>query len=157
MSDARRWSPMTSSATSTSKHHGDVPGHRLDGDAEHELLEQTAVAHTRGLTEEVERDVGADRDVAADADEVDVHELTPRGVTLDLPDEREHGVAVDLEVDQRVGAALAREDVRQLASRDGDVDRVVAEPVDDGGHAALPAQAPGGAGSELGPRVGGER
>ena len=97
-----------------------------------------------------------DRDVAADADEVDVHELAPRGVALDLPDEREHGVAVDFEVDQRVGAALAGEDVRQLASGHGDVDRVVVEAVDDGGDAALPAEAPGRAGSELGPRVGGE-
>ena len=89
------------------EHHGDVPGHRVDGDAEDELLEQTTVAHARGLTEEVERHVGADRHVAPDADEVDVHELTPGGVALDLPDEREHGVAVDFEVDQRVGAALA--------------------------------------------------
>ena len=48
------------------------------------------------------------------------------------------------------------EDVRQLAGRDGDVDRVVVEAVDDGGHAALAAEAAGGAGSELGPRVGGE-
>ena len=90
------------------EHDRDVPRHRFDGDAEHELLEQTTVAHARGLTEEVERHVGAHRDVAADADEVDVHELAPRGVTLDLPDEGEHGVAVDLEVDQGVGAALAR-------------------------------------------------
>ena len=59
----------------------------------------------------MERDLGAHRDVAADADEVDVHELAPGRVALDLAGEREHVVAVELEGDQRVGAALAGEDV----------------------------------------------
>ena len=39
---------------------------------------------------EVDRDLGAHRDVAADADEVDVHQLAPRGVAVDLAGEREH-------------------------------------------------------------------
>ena len=69
-----------------------------------------------------------------------MHELAPGGVALDLAGEREHVVAVDVEVDQRVGAALAGEDVLQLASGHGDADRVVAEAVDDGGHLALTAQ-----------------
>ena len=83
------------------------------------------------------RDLGAHRDVAADADEVDVHQLAPRGVALDLAGEGEHALAVDVEGDQRVGAALPGEDVLQLAGRDGDRDRVGAEAVDDRGHLAL--------------------
>ena len=43
--------------------------------------------------------------------------VAPGRVALDLAGEREHVVAVDLERDQRVGAALAGEDVLQLAGR----------------------------------------
>ena len=136
--------------------HRDVARHRLDGEVEEQLLEQTAVLHAGGLADEVDRDLGAHGDVAADADEVDVHELAPGGVALDLPGEREHVVAVDLEGDQRVGAALAGEDVLQLAGRDGDRDGVGAEAVDDGGDLALTAQAAGGRRAQLGARLGGE-
>ena len=65
-------------------------------------------------------------------------------------------VAVDLEGDQRVGAALAGEDVLQLAGGHGDRDGVGAEAVDDGGDLPCTAQAAGGAGAQLGARLGGE-
>ena len=122
---------MASAETSTSSDDRDVARHRLDGEVEDELLEQAAVAHTGGLTDEVHGDLGADRDVAADADEVDVHQLTPRGVALDLPGEGEDVVAVDLERDQRVGTTLTGEDVPELAGGHRDHERVDAQAVDD--------------------------
>ena len=81
---------MASSDTSTSIDTGMFPGIASIGEVEEQLLEQAAVVHAGGLAEQVERDLGADRDVAADADEVDVHELAPGRVTLDLAGEREH-------------------------------------------------------------------
>ena len=137
---------MASSATSISTTTGMLPGMASTVSVNTSCSSKPAVLHAVGLADEVERDLGAHRDVAADADEVDVHELAPGGVALDLAGEREHVVAVDVEVDQRVGAALAGQDVLQLAGRDGDGDRVVAEAVDDGRDLALPAEAarPGG-------------
>src|SRR4029079_2258626 len=125
--------------------HRDVAGHGLHGELEQELLEPAAVPDARRLAEQVDGDLGAHRDVPTDADEVDVHQLTAGGVAVDLPGEGEHALAVDVQGDQRVGAALTGQDVLELAGRDGDRDRVGAEPVDDGRHLALPAQAARGA------------
>ena len=111
--------------------HRDVAGHGFDGEVEDQLLEQSAVAHAGGLTDEVHGDLGADGDVAADADEVDVHQLAPRGVALDLAGEGEDVVAVDLERDQRVGTALAGEDVPEVAGGHRDHQGVGVEAVDD--------------------------
>ena len=105
----------------------------------------------------MQRHFGGHRDVAADADEVDVDQLTAGGVALDLPGEGEHRVTVELEVDQRVRAALPREDAAEVARRHGDGERVVAEAVDDGGHGALSAQPAGGTGAEFRPRGCGKR
>src|SRR5262249_10092202 len=117
-----------------------------------ELFEEAAVAHAGGLAEEVERHVGADCDVAPDADEVDVDEVAPGVVALDLAGQREHGLAVELEVDQGVGAGLARQDVGELPRRDADLERLVAEAVDDGRDLALAAQPARGPGTPFGAR-----
>ena len=74
---------------------GDVLGHGLDRETEHQLLEQPAVADPFGLADEVERDFGADRDVGADPDEVEVHEVTAGGVALHLAGEGELVVAAE--------------------------------------------------------------
>ena len=92
----------------------------------------------------------------ADAHEVDVHEIAARRVPLDLAGEGELLVAVDLEADQGVGAALTGEEVRQLPGGDGDRDRVGVEAVHDGGNLAGAAEPPGGAGAALRARFGGE-
>ena len=62
-----------------------------------ELLEHAALLHARRLTLEVERDLGAHRDVAADAHEVDVDELVAGRVALDLAGQGE-GVVVAVEL-----------------------------------------------------------
>ena len=64
MSDAWSWSPIVERRHVELDRHRDVARHRLDGDREHELLEQTAVSHAGGLADQVERDLGAHRDVA---------------------------------------------------------------------------------------------
>ena len=121
---------------------------------EEQLLEQTAVPHAGGLTDEVDRDLGAHRDVAVDADEVDVHQDPLGGVAVDLAGEGEHALAVDVEGDQGVGTRLAGEDVLQLAGGHGDREGVGAEAVDDGRHLALTAEASGGARPQRGARFG---
>jgi hypothetical protein len=102
----------------------------------------------------VQRDFGRDGDVAPDADEVDVHEVAPGGVALDLAGEREVLVTVDLEVDQGVRPGLAGEDVAELAGGHGDGDGITTEAVHDGGHEALTTDATGRPGSEIGARSG---
>ena len=109
-----------------------------------------------GLAGEVDRDLGGHGDVAADPDEVDVDEVAPQRVALDLAGEGEDVVAVDLERDQRVDAAVALEDVLELTGGDGDVDGVGAEAVDDRGNHAVAPEPSGGAGAEVGARLGDE-
>src|SRR5205085_1146150 len=88
---------------------------RLDGEREHLLVEDPAVAYADRLAGEVDGDVGRHRDVAPDADEVHVEQLPPGRVALDLAGEREDALSVDLQRDERVGATRAGEDVRQVA------------------------------------------
>ena len=127
------WSPMARRGdVDLDRRPGCCPACASTVSVEEQLLEQAAVLHAGGLAVEVERDLGAHRDVAADADEVDVHQLAPGGVALDLAGEGERALAVDVEGDQRVGARLAGEDVLQLAGGHGDGDGVGAEAVDDG-------------------------
>ena len=64
-------------------------------------------------------------------------------------------VAVDVELEQRVGAAVLERHHRVVA-RQGHVDRVVAVAVDDGGDLVLAADAAGGALAELGALLGGD-
>ncbi len=64
MSSTRSWSPMASARHVDLDRDRDVAGHGLDGEVEEQLLEQTAVPHAGGLTDEVDRDLGAHRDVA---------------------------------------------------------------------------------------------
>ena len=88
---------------------GSSAGQRLDREREHDLLEQAALRHTLGFALEVQRHLGDDRLVGADAHEVDVQQRALHRVALDLAGERElRRVAVDLERDQRVGAGLRR-------------------------------------------------
>ena len=137
-------------------HVRDVGRLRLDGEAEDQLLDQATVAAPGCLTDEVQRDLGLDRDVAADAHEVDVDEVATGGVSLDLTGERELLVPLDLEADQGVRATLTGEQVRELARRHRDRDRVGVEAVHDGGNLAGAAESPGGAGTALRARFGGE-
>ena len=125
-------------------------------EAEDELLDEPSVATPGRLADEVQRDLGLDRDVAADPHEVDVHEIATRRVSLDLAGEGELLVAVDLEADQGVGAALSCEEVRELPSRDRDRDGLGVEAVHDGRNLAGAAESPGGAGAALRARFGGE-
>ena len=93
----------------------DVARERLDRDREEQLLEDAAFLGARGLALDGERDLGRDRDVAADAHEVHVHELVAGRVALDLTGQGERVLlAVELQRDQRVGAGLAVERVVEL-------------------------------------------
>ena len=76
-------------------------------------------------------------------------------VDLDLLGQRELGVAVDVELEQRVRAAVL-EGHHRLVARQGDVDRVVAVAVDDGGDLVLAADPASGALAELGALLGGD-
>ena len=58
-----------------------------------------------GLADEVDRDVDGDLLALADDDEVDVLELALDRVDLDLLGQRQLGLAVDVELEQGVGAA----------------------------------------------------
>src|SRR5439155_11279949 len=123
--------------------HRDVARHRLDRQREELLLEEATVAYADRLAGEVDGDLGGDGDVAPDADEVDVHEVAAGRVPLDLPREGEDALAVDLERDQGVGPALARQDVCQLPGRHRHRPGVGAEAVDHRGNEALAPQPPG--------------
>ena len=69
----------------------------------------------------VQRDLGADRDVAADAHEVHVDELVAGRVALDLTGQGQCVLlAFDLQRDQRVGAGLAVQRVVELTGRHRD-------------------------------------
>ena len=116
----------------------------------HELLEHSAPYRTLGLADEVDRDLGLDRLVRADAHEVDVDDVALDGVALELTGDRELLGAVDVQRDQRVHAAAAGEDVDELPLRHGHRDVVGAEPVDDRRNKALAADAAGGALAPLG-------
>src|SRR5439155_17282515 len=118
----------------------DVFGLGLDAEREHELLENAAVTHAFGLADEVNGDLGGDGDVAAHPDEVDVQDVAPGRVPLDLPGERQVLLAVHHEGDQRVGAGLAGQDVGELAAGHGEVRGVGLEGVHDGRDLALTAQ-----------------
>ena len=126
----------------------------LDRQREDELLDDAAVAHAGGLAGEVEADLRRHGHVGAHPHEVDVDEVAAGRVALHLPGQRQGLVAVDLERDQRVRAL--GEDVRELARRHRDGQRVGPQAVDDGGNLARTAQPPGRAGAALGPRLSGE-
>src|SRR5262249_55598516 len=89
----------------------DVLGLGLDAEREHKLLEDAAVSDAFGLAGEVDGDLGGDGDVAPHPDEVDVQEVPPGRMPLDLPGEREVLLAIQLDGDERVGARLPRQDV----------------------------------------------
>ena len=109
----------------------DVARHGLDRDAEEQLLEQATLAHTRRVALGVQRDLGADRDVAAHAHEVDVHEVAAGRVALDLAGERERVVVrAEVQRDQRVRTTRAVQDALELAADDHDRLRVGVEAVD---------------------------
>src|ERR1019366_891716 len=109
----------------------DVLGSGLDGQPEHDLLEQAAVADPFGLADQVQGNLGADRDVGADPHEVDVDQVAAGRVALNLAGQGELVVPGETEADQRVRAV--GEDVAELTGRDGHGHRVAAEAVDDSG------------------------
>ena len=139
---------------SCSMHGRDVLGLRLDRKAEDELLDDAAGTHTCRLTGEVQRHLGRDRDVGADADEVDMDEIAARRVALHLAGERQRLVAVDLQGDQGVGAT--GEDVGELTGGHGDRLGVAPEAVDDRRHAPGATQPSCGARAALDPLLGEE-
>ena len=104
---------------------------------------------------EVDGDLDGDLLAAADGDEVDVLEVAVDRVDLDLLGQRQLGLALDVELEQRVRAAVL-EGHHRVVAREGDVDRLVAVAVDDGGDLVLAADAAGGALAELGARLGGD-
>ena len=68
-----------------------------------------------GVADEVDRDVDGDLLAAADGDEVDVLEDPADRVDLDLLGQRELRRAVDVELEQRVGAAVLERHHRVVA------------------------------------------
>ena len=109
------------------------------------MLHDPAFLHAVRLTDEVHRDVDVDLLVPADDQEVDVEELTPDVITLDLARHREVLVLADVQIDEDVRARVGVEDVIQVAVIDRDLDRVHAVAVQDGRDLALRAQLPRGA------------
>ena len=117
---------------------GMLPGSASTVRVKISLLEHPAFLRARRLALEGERDLGRDRDVTADADEVDVDELVAGRVALDLAGERECVLlALELQRDQRVGAGLAVERVVEVVGGDVHRERLGVQPVDDGGQLAL--------------------
>jgi hypothetical protein len=113
----------------------------------------TTRASGRRLADQVDRDVDGDLLALAHLDEVDVLDEALDRVGLDLLGERQVLVALDVEVEQRVGAAVLDRQHRLVAGQ-GHVDRVVAVAVDDGGHLVGAADAAGRALAELGAGLG---
>ena len=95
-----------------------------------------------GLAREHDRHFDLDRDVAADAQEVDMQHVALDRVALHLLHDRQLGrVPVDLEVDECVHTGVGGQRVAQLSPVDAHRDGVAAEPVDGGGHLAFRPQA----------------
>ena len=107
------------------------------------------------LADQVHGDVDGDLLALADDDQVDVLEEALDRVALDLLGQRELLLAVDVMVEQGVRAAVLERQHRVVA-RQGDVDRVVAVAVEDGGDLVGAADAAGGALAELGAGLGGD-
>ena len=130
---------------------GDVLGLGLDRQAEDGLLEQTAVAHADRLADEVQRDLGGDRDVGADPDEVDVDQVAAAsgGAGPGGP-----SASWSSPSSLRVMSVLTPWARMWFSSRAGTVTatRVATPAVDDRGHLAGAPQPPRGAGATLGAR-----
>jgi hypothetical protein len=92
---------------------------------------------------------------SADGDEVDVLEHAADRVDLDLLGQRELLVALDVELEQGVRAAVLERHHRGVA-REGQVDRVVAVAVHDRGDLVLAADPAGGTLAELVALLGGD-
>ena len=86
----------------------------LDRERVHELLEHAALRRRLRAGLEVEADLGLDRLVGPHPHEVDVDAGCPSPRRAAPGGRRELSSAVDLQGDQRVGAAPRREDVAEL-------------------------------------------
>ena len=150
-------SPMSRSSMSTSMQRRDVGRLGLDRERLERLVDDaTAVLDLLGLAHEDDRHVDGDEGVGVDPQEVDVQDVAPHRVALQVLHDGEVGLAVDVEGDQGVGARLGAEGTAQLRPGHGDGDRVTAEAVDDARHPALGPQARGRAGAGDAAGFGGE-
>src|SRR5262245_49884824 len=116
-------------------------------DLVHDEVEDTLrVAHADGLAHRMHRYAHGDGAVGADLLNVDVHELLGDGIELHVTNDGHPRAAVAVELQrQQLGRALATvDDPQDVAGVDGDGLRRGAA-VQDGGHGALAAEAPGGA------------
>ena len=149
---ARNWVPASAPSMSTSKDSGMWVASASTWTVEFSV---TTRVSRDGLADEEHRDVDGDLLAAADRDQVDVLEHAPDRVDLDLLGQGQLGLALDLELEQRVGAAVLDRHHRVVA-REGQVDRVVAVAVDDRGDLVLAADAAGRALAELGAQLCGD-
>ena len=147
---ARIWVPTSAPSMLTSIHSGMLVASASSGDRG-VLGDDQRVGG--GLADEVDADVDGDLLALADGDEVDVLEGAADRVDLHLLGQRQLRRAVDVELQQRVGAAVLERDPG-LVTGQRDVDRLVAVPVDDSGHLVGAADPASGALAELGAGLG---
>jgi hypothetical protein len=123
---------------------GNLQRQRLDGHLAEWLREDAALAHAGCVlaAQEMDGDRGVDRLVEPDLLQVDVRDAAAHGIDLVLLEDRRvrAALAVDLDVEDRVQAAGARERPAQLALLDADRDRL-AGAVEDTRHDSLLTQA----------------
>src|SRR5581483_819171 len=118
----------------------DVAGGGAHGDGEHRLVDHAVLTvDLQGLAHEGDGDVGADDLVAADDDEVDVHDRVAHRVALELAGHGEVLGAVELELEKGVEARVGGEGVAQGPPLDRQRRGARAVPVED------PGDLPGGA------------
>ena len=106
------------------------------------MLDDPALLHAGRLADDANRDVDRDPLIAADGQEVDVHELAAHVVPLDLASENQVLLPVDLEIDQHVRSGPGVERAVHVPSIDRHRHGVHPVPVQHRGDLSRGAQPP---------------
>ena len=112
------------------------------------LVPTTTIVSRCSVADQVHGHLDGDLLALDDGDEVDVLERAADRVDLNLLGQRELRSALDVELEQGVGAGVLERHHRGV-TRQGHVDRVLAVTVDDGGDLVVAADAAGSTLAEL--------
>src|SRR6266516_4533290 len=136
---------------------GDVLGEHFDFDFAHHLVEHAAgVAHAVGGPHEVHGDLEADLLAAADLVKIDVDDVRPDGVALDLADQHVGFLPIDRQLDDGARGLDAGQRLLEGERIHGERLGGPAVAVDHRRDLVIPAGLAGAAFAAGGPRFGGE-
>lgn len=136
-----------------------MAGECLEHDRRGDRLDEAAfLAHSDRGSEVLDGDLSFDLHVERHLDEIEMCDLAPNRIPLDLAGDRQHLVpALDLEIDEGVEPGFGVEHPVQFARVDADGAGLESSAVDDGRHPAFPPQPASLAGPERDTTLGVQR